>query len=172
MKFHGRYAVLVAALAAVGFGSVVAAQGSSSSASSSSPAMHRHWHGRRGSMLVRTLLRATRQLNLSTDQKQSIKTLLSQARTTQRSAGATMPDITVLGNPGHEEYSSAVQSLASNASGRIQRESELASSIYNVLSTQQKQQLPTVLANMKAQAQARRAAWQAQHASATTGSTN
>jgi Spy/CpxP family protein refolding chaperone len=164
MKFDRRYAVLAVALAAVGFGSVATAQSSSSSSSSTAPAIHRHWHGARGSMLVMTLLRATRQLNLSADQKQSIKTLLSQARSQRFAAAGGAPDITVLGNPGHENYATAVQGLQSNAASRIQRESELASSIYNVLTTEQRQQLPTVLASMKAKAEARRAAWQAQHA--------
>ena len=73
--------------------------------------------------------------------------------------------MTVLGNPGDANYGTAVQSLQSRAASRIQEESALASSIYNVLTPEQKQQLPTVPANLKAQAQARRAAWQAQHAS-------
>lgn len=122
-------------------------------------------------MLVGTLLRATRQLNLTSEQKQTIRTLLSQGRS-QRFSGGNAPDITVLGNPGQEGYASAVQSLQSNAASRIQSQSELANGIYNVLTTEQKQQLPTVLANMKAKAQARRAAWQAQHASGTNSATN
>lgn len=175
MKVNGRYAVLAAAVAALGLSSVAAAQVTSSGSSSSAAPTHKHWHGRRGPMLVMTLLRATRQLNLTADQQQTIKSLLSQARSQQRSQhglSGNAPDITVLGNPGHENYASAVQSLQSNASTRIQRESELAGSIYNVLTTEQKQQLPTVLANMKAQAQARRAAWQAQHAAGTAGTSN
>ncbi|HTW38383.1 MAG TPA: hypothetical protein VMD49_07435 [Steroidobacteraceae bacterium] len=171
MKVTGRYAVLAAAVAALAVSSVVAAQETTSSSASSAAPMHRHWHGRRGSMLVMTLLRATRQLNLSTDQQQTIKSLLSQARS-QYVRGGSGPDITVLGNPGHENYASAVQTLQSNAATRIQRESELASSIYNVLTTEQKQQLPTVLANLKAQAQARRAAWQAQHTAGASGTSN
>jgi Spy/CpxP family protein refolding chaperone len=171
MKLNGPYAVLVAALLSLGFGSGAVAQNALTSSSGTAASPHMHWHGARGAMLVRTLLRATRQLDLSADQKQTIKTLISQARS-ERTLVSGAPDITVLGNPGHENYSSAVQSLQSNASSRIQRESELASSIYNVLTTEQKQQLPSVLAGMKAQMQARRAAWQARRASSATAPSN
>jgi len=168
MRFNTRYAVLAATLASVGLGTVVAAQESSSSSpSSSAPAVtaRPHWrHMRGGAGPVGVLLRAAHQLNLSADQKQSIKTLLMQARSAQRAAAGTGPDMTVLGNPGDANYASAMQGLQSRASNRIQAQSELASSIYNVLTPEQKQQLPTVLANLKAQAQARRAAWQAKHA--------
>jgi len=167
MKFNTRYAVLAATLASVGLGTVVGAQeSSSSSTSSSAPAVtaRPHWRHMRGAGPVGMLLRASHQLNLSADQKQSIKTLLMQARSAHRAAVATTPDMTVLGNPGDANYATAVQGLQSRASSRIQEESELASSIYNVLTPEQKQQLPTVLANLKARAQARRAAWQAKHA--------
>jgi Spy/CpxP family protein refolding chaperone len=165
-----RYAVLAAALVALGFGSIVAAQGTSSSSSSSS-SHHAHWRHARGAMFVGTLLRATRQLNLTTDQKQTIRSLMSQARSQFRSNGGA-PDMTVVGNPGDANFASAVQSLQSRASSRIELESELASNIYNVLTPEQKQQLPTVLASMKAKAAARRAAWQAQHSGGTTNSSN
>jgi len=172
MKVNRRYATLVAALAGVGFGTVVAAQGTSSSSSSTAP-MGRHWHHHaRGSMLVGTLLRAAHQLNLTADQKQTIKSLLVQARSENRSSASARPDITVLGNPGDANYATVVQGLQSQVSTRLQRESALANSIYSVLTPEQKQQLPTVLASMKAKAQARRAAWQAQHAASGTGTSN
>jgi Spy/CpxP family protein refolding chaperone len=169
MKFNSRYAVLAATLASIGLGTVVAAQESSSTSPTNPPAVtgKPHWGHARGAGPVHALLRATRQLNLSADQKQSIKTLMMQARSQHRGAGSG-PDMTVLGNPGDANYGTAVQSLQSRAASRIQEESALASSIYNVLTPEQKQQLPAVLANLKAQAQARRAAWQAQHASGVT----
>jgi Spy/CpxP family protein refolding chaperone len=170
---NSRCAVVAAALVGLGFGSIALAQGTSSSSSSSSSAHwhHAHWHGARGYMFVGTLLRATRQLNLTADQKQSIKTLLSQARSQLRSSSGA-PDMTVTGNPGDANFASAVQALQSRASSRIEQESELASSIYNVLTPEQKQQLPTVLASIKAKAAQRRAAWQAQHSAGTTSSSN
>ncbi len=163
---NGRYAVLAAALVGLGFGSIVSAQGTSSSSSSSHSG---HWHHARGALFVGTLLRATRQLNLTTDQKQSIRTLLSQARSQLRSGGGA-PDMTVIGNPGDANFATAVQSLQSRASSRIEQQSELASNIYNVLTPQQKQQLPTVLASIQAKLAQRRAAWQARHSASTTSS--
>ena len=47
--------------------------------------------------------------------------------------------------------------------------SEIQGQIYNVLTAQQKAQLPTVLASMKAQAAQRRAAWEQKHATGTSG---
>ena len=43
----------------------------------------------------------------------------------------------------------------------------LQAQIYDVLTPAQKQQLPQVLASIKAQMQARRATWQQQHSGAT-----
>jgi Spy/CpxP family protein refolding chaperone len=168
-----RYALVSAALAGITLVPIADAQGTSSSSSSSPPAFAgRHFHGPRGpgGMFVRTLLRATRQLNLSSEQKQEIKGLISQARSQARSSTTTAPDITVLGNPGDPNFATAVQSMQSGASARVQQESELASSIYALLTTEQKTQLPTVLASLKAQAAQRRAAWQARHSSGTTSS--
>jgi Spy/CpxP family protein refolding chaperone len=173
MKFNSRSAVLAATLASIGLGTAVVAAQETNSSSVSPPAAtgRPHWHHARGAGPVGMLLRATRQLNLSADQKQSIEALLHQARSEHRGLGAG-PDITVLGNPGDANFGSAVQSLQSRSSSRIQAESELASSIYGVLTPQQKQQLPAVLANLKAKAQARRAAWQAQHAGGVTSPAN
>ena len=61
--------------------------------------------------------------------------------------------MTALANPGDPNYATALQSAKTFASTRIQQESELQGQIYNVLTAQQKAQLPTVLASMKAQAQ-------------------
>ena len=167
-SLNSRYVVLAAALVGLGFGSIVSAQNASSSSSGSH---YGHWHHARGAMFVGTLLRAARQLNLTSDQKQTIRTLVAQARSQLRSSGGA-PDITVIGNPGDPNFATAVQSLQSRASTRIGEESELASNIYNVLTPAQKQQLPTVLASIEAKAAARRAAWQAQHSSNTTSSSN
>ncbi|HUI62446.1 MAG TPA: hypothetical protein VLX90_19620 [Steroidobacteraceae bacterium] len=173
MKFNSRYMVLAAALAGVGLGTIAIAQDATSDSSAtttSAPATvsGRHWHRARGSMVLGTLLRATRQLNLTADQKQAIKTRLSQAHSQYKTLGA-MPDVTVLGNPGSASYASAVQNLQTQASGRIQAESRLAADIYtNVLTEAQRQQLPAVLANMQAKMQQRRAAWLQEHAPASS----
>jgi Spy/CpxP family protein refolding chaperone len=117
--------------------------------------------------MLRITLRATKELNLTADQQASIKTILStahaQAKAARAAAGASL-DMTVLGNPGDPNYATALQSAKTLAASRIQTESELQSQIYNVLTPAQKAQLPTVLASLKAKAEAHRAAWEEKHA--------
>ena len=117
-------------------------------------------------------LRATKQLNLTADQQASIKTILTTARAQAKAAhasGQAPVDIAVLGNPGDPNYATALQSAKTLAATHIQNESELQSQIYNVLTAEQKAQLPTVLATLKAQAQQRRAVWEQRHATGNTG---
>jgi len=112
-------------------------------------------------------LRATKQLNLTADQQASIKSILANARTQMEAAhasGQAPVDMAVLANPGDPNYATALQSAKTFAANRIQTESELQGQIYNVLTAEQKAQLPTVLASMKAQAAQRRANWEQKHA--------
>jgi Spy/CpxP family protein refolding chaperone len=123
---------------------------------------HRGHFGRfGGSRFVGSLLRATRQLNLTPGQQQSIKTIMATARTTQHHAQQT--PTTVLGNPGDQGFPAAVQGAANDAVTRVHNESLLASQIYGVLTPQQIQLLPGVLASIQAKEQARRAAWATKH---------
>jgi Spy/CpxP family protein refolding chaperone len=167
MKLITRCGVLMMALTSLGAGTVgsaLAAPAATGTASTSTaPAGPPHGHfffrgrGPGGGFLLGSLLRATRQLNLSSDQQTQIKGILSAARSQARSAGpAGGTDITVLGNPADPNYAAAVQAAQLAASNRIQQESELESQVYNVLTTEQRTQLPTVLASLKAQAAARR----------------
>ena len=112
------------------------------------------------------------QLNLTADQQASIKSILSNARAQAKAAQAagTTTDMTVLGNPGDPNYATALQTAKTHASTRLQNESELQGQIYNVLTAQQKAQLPTVLASIKAQAAQRRADWQQKHSSGSSSS--
>src|SRR6185437_3942794 len=126
------------------------------------------WHGHRGGFLLGMTLRAAKQLNLTAEQQASIKTILSNARAQAKAAhasGQSQLDMTVLGNPGDPNYATALQSAKTLAANRIQTESELQGQVYNVLTAQQKAQLPAVLASMKAQAAQRRADWEQKHAS-------
>lgn len=100
------------------------------------------------------LMRAARQLNLTDAQKQAIRDLLKNARQ-QRSDQDY--DITVLGDPGNSNYAAAIESAKTQAAQRVQKASELQQQIYNLLTPEQKSQLPTVLADMKADMEARRA---------------
>jgi Spy/CpxP family protein refolding chaperone len=175
MKFNRNVGLLVLAVASLGTAAGVASAQTTttpSTTTTTAPATGHKWHRHHGGFLLGMTLRATKQLNLTADQQASIKTILSTARAQAKAAHAsgTSPiDMTVLGNPGDANYATALQSAKTLASTRIQNESEIQGQIYNVLTAQQKAQLPTVLASMKAQAAQRRAAWEQKHATGTTG---
>jgi Spy/CpxP family protein refolding chaperone len=175
MKFNRNVGLLVVEVASLGTAAGVASAQTTttpSTTTTTAPATGHKWHRHHGGFLLGMTLRATKQLNLTADQQASIKTILSTARAQAKAAHAagTSPiDMTVLGNPGDANYATALQSAKTLASTRIQNESEIQGQIYNVLTAQQKAQLPTVLASMKAQAAQRRAAWEQKHATGTTG---
>ena len=164
MKFHTKCAVLIVAIAGSAAATVVSAQTTSPPPTTTTPG--KHWGHMRGSMFLGTLLRATKQLNLTSDQQASIKSILQGARAQQQ---GNPIDMAVAGNPGDANFATAIQSAKTNAVNRVQRDSDLAVQIYNQLNTQQKQQLPTVLASMKAAAAQRRAQWMQQHSTTGTG---
>ena len=178
MKLNRNVGLLVVALASLGGTAGIAyAQSTSSSSTSTTttttaPTTHKG-HRHHGGFLLGMTLRATKQLNLTADQQASIKTILSTARAQAKAAHAANAapaiDMSVLGNPGDPNYATALQSAKTMAATRIQNESEIQGQVYNVLTAQQKAQLPTVLAAMKAQAAQRRAAWEQKHATSTTG---
>lgn len=176
MKLNRNVGLLVLAAAGVGIAAGIAnAQTTTPSTTTTTTApaggghMGRH---HRGGMLLGMTLRATKQLNLTADQQASIKTILATARAQAKAARATGQapvDITVLGNPGDANYATALQNAKSLAATRIQKESELQGEIYNVLTAEQKAQLPAVLAAMKAEMAQRRAVWEQRHAAGTAG---
>lgn len=143
MKTLPRIALIT--LTAIGFGAAVAA---APDRPNGSPG----FAGR--SELGGTLVRAAQQLNLTDNQKQAIRDLLKNSR--QQASGQSF-DITVLGDPGNSNYAAAMENAKTQAAQRVQRASELQQQIYNLLTTEQKQQLPKVLADMKAKMDARRA---------------
>jgi Spy/CpxP family protein refolding chaperone len=166
MKLNARCGVLLLAVATLGAGaagSALAAQpaATGSSAAPAVPTARAHqgrfFHGGPGSFMLGSLLRATRQLNLTADQQSQIKSILSSARSQGPGQGGAGMDITVLGNPADPNYATALQTAKAAAANRLQLESEVQGQVYNVLTTEQKTQLPTVLAGMKAQMAARRA---------------
>jgi Spy/CpxP family protein refolding chaperone len=177
MKFNRNVGLLVLAVASLGTAAGVASAQTtttpSTTTTTTAPATGHKWHRHHGGgFLLGTTLRATKQLGLTADQQASIKTILTTARAQAKAAHAsgTSPiDMTVLGNPGDANYATALQSAKTLAATRLQNESEIQGQIYNVLTAQQKAQLPTVLASIKAQAAQRRAAWEQKHATGTTG---
>ncbi len=98
-------------------------------------------------MLVGALLRQVRQLDLSDQQRERMRDLFAQQRK-QRQSNASRPsiDVSVIGDPGSRGYAKAVQDAKNRAAERIQRQSELATQIYGVLTSAQKRQLATLLA--------------------------
>jgi len=178
MKLNRTLGLLLIATATVGAGAAVAAvsttnTSASATTTSATPAPGgKHWHHghRGGGMLVGVMLRATRQLNLTSDQQASIKSIMSTARAQhQAAAGTAGVDMMTLANPGDPNYATALQNAKTAAANRLQKEVELQSQIYNVLTADQKTKLPQVLADMKSKFEARRAAWQQQHGAAATG---
>ncbi len=169
MKLNRHVSLWVLAIAGMtAVAGTASAQTTAPSATTTAPSEGHRWHARFGDgLLLRITLHAVNQLNLTDEQQASIKTILSNAHAQMKAAhaaGNTTIDIAVLGNPGDPNYATALQSAKSAAANRIQTESELQGQIYNVLTPEQKAQLPTVLASMKAKAEARRAAWQEKHA--------
>jgi Spy/CpxP family protein refolding chaperone len=177
MKFNRNVGLLVLAMASIGTAAGVASAQTTttpSTTTTTAPATGHKWHGHHhgGGFLLGMTLRATKQLNLTAEQQASIKTILSTARAQAKAAhaaGTSTVDMTVLANPGDANYATALQTAKTASATRLQNESEIQGQIYNVLTAQQKAQLPTVLASMKAQAAARRAAWEQKHAASTTG---
>jgi Spy/CpxP family protein refolding chaperone len=146
---------LMVTLAMTGIaGAVMGQTGSSgSSGASAGAAEERPWHHHGpGMMLGWGLVHALHQLNLTPAQRQSVHTILSAARSqfaAERKA-ADRPDFTVLSNPGDPNYATALQQLQGRMANRIQEQSQVEQAIYKVLTPEQQQQLPQVLAAMKA----------------------
>ena len=166
------FAVAVATLGAGVVGTACAQSAPAAPGSSAPQQTHHRGHFGHfgGGRFLGSLLRATRQLNLTPDQQTSIKGILTSARQArQPGAQPQQPAMTVLGNPGDPGFASAVQGAQTAAAGRIQKESALAGQIYAVLNSTQRQQLPTVLASLQAKEQARRAAWAAKRAASGNG---
>jgi Spy/CpxP family protein refolding chaperone len=178
MKLNRNVGLLVVAIASLGTAAGIASAQSTtttpSASTSTTPPAHaggHKWHGHHGGFLLGMTLRATKQLNLTADQQASIKQILSTARAQAKAAhasGQAPVDMAVLANPGDPNYATALQSAKTLAANRIQTESEIQGQIYNVLTAEQKAQLPTILASLKAEAAQRRATWEQKHAAGAT----
>jgi Spy/CpxP family protein refolding chaperone len=167
MKSTIKRALFAVTVAMLGAGAVGTAYAQASSAPSATPPQgqhHGHFH-HFGGRFVGTLLRATKQLNLTAQQQASIKAILQSAHQGHQPGAAPQgPSMTVLGNPADPNFAAAVQNAQSRAQVRLQQETTLAGQIYAVLNQQQQQLLPSVLASMQAKADAQRAQWAAKHA--------
>jgi Spy/CpxP family protein refolding chaperone len=97
---------------------------------------------------VRQFFRALKQLNLSDEQKQQIKALVSAERQAARTQATA--DLSVLANPADPNYASALQAVKDRAAARIQHWSDVQMQIFNVLTPEQQAQLPQVLSAIQA----------------------
>lgn len=147
---------LMVALAMTGVAGAVMGQSSVSSGSSSgattAAAGEHHWRHHHGMMAGGGLMHALHQLSLTPAQQQSVHTILAAARSqfaAERKAGGG-PDFTALSNPGDPNYATAKQELQTRIANRIQEQTQTEQAIYKVLTPEQQQQLPGILANMKA----------------------
>lgn len=98
-------------------------------------------------MLVSGLLWELRDLELSVTQRAQIRKLIRHARAERRAVRARPKyDISVVANPGSQDYAKAVRYLQQQASRRVARASALAKAIYEVLTPHQQRNLVTLLA--------------------------
>jgi Spy/CpxP family protein refolding chaperone len=104
---------------------------------------------------------ALKQLNLTADQQQQVRTILQNARPP---TGSTLPDFTVLANPGDPNFAAAVEQAKAQAAQHVQKMADVTQQIYAILTPEQKTKLPQVLADMKAKFEQRRQQWQQKQA--------
>lgn len=166
MNVNKHCGMLVATLASIGMGTAVTAFAQSDTSANSSPSTDAH-HQNAGksagaeprSMLLGMTVHAADELNLTTEQKAQIKKILRTAQEQERvNMQAAHPGMEVLGDPSNPGYSAAIQALKTNATNRIQQESDFQAQVVNVLTPEQKAKLPGVLASMQAKHEAHRAA--------------
>jgi hypothetical protein len=145
---------------------VYAAGGAADPGASGAPGGWRHpGHHPHGGMFF-----VLHKLDLTAEQKTQVKGILagekSQFEALHASAKANRHALAVTA-PTDPGYPALIQTAQTNAATRIKLESEAWSAIYTgVLSTQQRQAIPGVVAAAEQQREAREAAWKAQHGSA------
>lgn len=124
-------------------------------------AAHSHRAHHRGAKEGGPFMHAVRQLDLTDDQRQRIRSMISADREQAKAnRSAQRANLKALANPGDPGYADAVAAAKNAATTAIQNRSNLEVQIYGVLTPDQQAQLPKVLADMKARAEQRRAEWQ------------
>jgi len=130
---------------------------------------HHHPTAQRGGFHGDGFMAALHKLNLTAEQQQSIHTLTDSARQQAKTTSANgSADFFALQNPGDPNYAQAVRNAQSAAANRIEQRSALDQQVYNLLTTEQKTQLPQVLSAMKAKAEQHRAERQQKHSQTTS----
>jgi Spy/CpxP family protein refolding chaperone len=151
-------AVVLATVASVAaYAATEPSQPSSAGATAGSP-WHGHRHGALGSALQK--------LNLSADQRNQIQSIYAQAKPRFKSLQSerrTNLDALATTPPTDPGYPALVAAAQSNAAAGVQLRADIWSQIHAVLTPDQQAKIPGLVAQAKAERQARRAAWQARH---------
>ena len=106
-------------------------------------------------------------LNLSADQKTQVKSIVMQAKSQREAAfAAARANREALAStaPTDPKFAALIEQAKTNAAARVEARSETWSQIYAVLTPAQQAQIPGIVAAEKSAREARRAGWQAQHA--------
>lgn len=112
---------------------------------------------------------ALHKLNLTAQQQQSIKDLVKNAHEQLESQSNPL-DFVALNNPGDPNHAQAVRNAQNLATQLIETHSNVDQQIYNLLTPDQKAQLPKVLAEMKAKFEQRREQWREHHTQSSSAS--
>jgi Spy/CpxP family protein refolding chaperone len=125
----------------------------------------RHWAALAAIRLDAPMLGAFRQLNLSDSQRESVRTILMNARNSARedrgnqarAAGSARDrlDLAALVNPGDPNHARAVQAAKDRAADRVQRATQTQQALYDVLTPAQKTQLAQIFAQRRTRLQQR-----------------
>jgi len=130
-------------------GGVYAQTTSSSTGTAASSPTGGHWHHHRGGMLMHSL----HQLNLTDAQKQSVHSIMANARAqaqAQRQSSTGTSNFAALSNPGDPNHAAALQEMQTRMAARIQAKDALQTQIYGVLTADQKTQLASIIAARQA----------------------
>jgi periplasmic protein CpxP/Spy len=156
MNNRAKWLVVALAMSGVAGGVYAQTPGSTSTttpAASSTTGGQKHWHHHRGGMMGGGfMMHALHQLNLTDAQKQSVKTILTNARAqakAQRQSGGST-NFAALNDPGSPNHAAALQELQTRISSRIQAREAVQQQIYGVLTQDQKTQLSSMIATRQA----------------------
>ena len=107
------------------------------------------------------------QLSLSADQKTQVESIYAQARPqlrSSRAASRATRELLASMAPTDPNYAATLATAKANAASHVQMESDVRSQIYAVLTPAQQAQIPGIIAAARSAREARKAAWQVQHA--------
>src|SRR5580658_10464648 len=145
-------AAVLTGVAGAAYGQTTTTSTPSTPAATTSTTGGKHWHHHRGGMMGGFMMHALHQLNLSDDQKQSVHTIMANARAQAkaRHQNGTAPNFAALANPGDPNHAAALQAMQTNMAARIQARDAVQQQIYGLLTADQKTQLASILAAKQA----------------------